>query len=1262
MRISRETHTESIMKLLEKLNLAPEHLDLLESYLSGEKGEEVLKDLPYKNLTASHQSDTTVFAGLFKHGKMEEAGKLFHILFAIGGTSCTSLLPRGIGGGNGLMYLWKLPVDTDKALAVYAADAGIYQYRIATGIQQIIKLTDRDAEAVRRAYLLADYPKNVKNIPNIDMHSCGSAKLILLAAYFLIKYPDAGKLLQKEEKQRGILTGINKFFGKTPEVGRQVKDEDIPLMQQYEDILVNNLINIYDAHTMPASIMQDIKQAVRQNQITDNILKLSNRKCKISTYTLNLLGGTALLNFTLSDILRNVVKICFAASVQDMFTIAVTVSNGLWMDIRYRGGDYDDFFDIDQRALILQAASRNLDTVLKEQFRKNKAIFIQILDRANAHDSSVMMKILEQEDKPLFLERRKDGTKERDKLIDLITERCPKISEAKKYLRGEMELSDFLFYEDQIFTKYGYGGNVSQLNQLLQAYAETYLDHDFYNRAMVYYFLSGTTYFFYWGMIVNGTLNTQNVRKIFSSFEKEYLDAAHQLKFYSMMYQYFYNEKHKELLKNTTVEIFCKYITVNREEILSAFKEADAASRVLALAVLSKDPEKNKTEILSYAQDGSKLVKEMICDILCQQKDWETEILTFLSSKKAAERELAVRTLAKWDSEKYQPELTALLEKEKNGKVRALLQDLFNAGVSQAGSVLTLQDLVKQIHKGGKKRTLAWAYETPFSEVHKKAAGIPVSDGSIPDDGVSDGNTSDNGVSDSNAGGNQNISEPILADEEYLQAILLSYASMPTCGVNKDAAALAAELNEAEFAVYVNELFDKWLALGAEAKKRWVLYAASIHGGTDIIKKLQHQINDWPQHSRGAIAADAVQALALNPKPEALLIVDSISRKFKFRQVKAAAAEALKFAAEQLGITTEELADRIVPNLGFDEKMERHFDYGERSFTVTITPALEIEVFDESGKKLKNLPAPGKKDDPEKSAESYAAFKEMKKQMKTTVSSQKMRLEMALSTERKWTCEAWKKLFVENPIMHQFAIGLIWGIYEDNRLMQTFRYMEDGSFNTEEEEEFILPEDNCGLTDNVTDSGQNTKPNAENNAENSIENSAGQQHASPRNSAFRKQQKIGLVHPVELSEESISAWKTQLEDYEITQPIEQLSRPVYHMMKEEADSKSMERFGGYILNDLSLIGKMQNMGWYRGQAEDAGIFYYFYREDKEQGLRAELNFSGTYVAGENEDVTVLDVKFNKKISELSERYFSEIVMQTARAVSSSQERNEFWKE
>ena len=253
--------------------------------------------------------------------------------------------------------------------------------------------------------------------------------------------------------------------------------------------------------------------------------------------------------------------------------------------------------------------------------------------------------------------------------------------------------------------------------------------------------------------------------------------------------------------------------------------------------------------------------------------------------------------------------------------------------------------------------------------------------------------------------------------------------------------------------------------------------------------------------ARGAIAAEAVKALALNPSPRALLLVDSIARKFKFRQIKNAAGDALEFAAAELGITREELSDRIVPNLGFDETMQQIFDYGERTFKVMLTPALDLEVYDQSGKKLKNLPAPGKKDDETKSAAAYDAFKQLKKQLKTTVSSQKARLEYALSAKREWGVEAWTNLFVKNPLMHQFAIGLIWGIYEGERLVQSFRYMEDGSFNTQDEEEYTLPDG----------------------------------------------ARISLVHPIELTDEEKAAWREQLSDYEITQPIDQIDRAVYDL-------------------------------------------------------------------------------------------------------------------
>ena len=360
-----------------------------------------------------------------------------------------------------------------------------------------------------------------------------------------------------------------------------------------------------------------------------------------------------------------------------------------------------------------------------------------------------------------------------------------------------------------------------------------------------------------------------------------------------------------------------------------------------------------------------------------------------------------------WGADQYREELQKALETEKSKKLKELLRDSLGAEAAEAdgrggtGQLTSSRELAAEILKGGKKRKAAWAYETPFSEVHKK-------DGS-------------------------------LAEEEYLQAILVSYADMSVPGVNQKALRLAAELEEKELGRYVQELFDKWLAAGAEAKKKWVLYAASIHGGEEIVPVFWKQIQEWPEHSRGAMAAEAVKALALNGGTTALLKVDQISRKFKFRQVKTAAGEALQSAAAALGISRAELEDRIVPDLGFDERMERVFDYGTRQFRVYLTPALELEILDGDGKRLKNMPSPGKRDDETRAAEAYAEFKALKKQLKTAVSNQKLRLEQALTAERLWSADQWKSLFVKNPVMHQFAIGLIWGVYEDGRLKDTFR-------------------------------------------------------------------------------------------------------------------------------------------------------------------------------------------------------------------------------
>ena len=604
--------------------------------------------------------------------------------------------------------------------------------------------------------------------------------------------------------------------------------------------------------------------------------------------------------------------------------------------------------------------------------------------------------------------------------------------------------------------------------------------------------------------------------------------------------------------------------------------------------------EVGKVDVLfGVFEDSSKEVRKAVVDVMSKNKEYEEKVIACLQAKKLAVRETAVDVLSSWGAENYRDVLMKVLETEKSKKLIEKIQTVLSVSVASDGDKpVSVTTIVADIHKGGRSRQLSWLYDkSNFTEV--------------------------------------NFTNGTVADEKYVQAIMLSYTSMTQLGVNENAKILAKDLNQDELNKLALEVFNVWISLGAESKKKWVLYFSLIHGGYDMQELAVRYIKEWAENSRGAIAAEAVRALAMNGSSTALMAVDNMAHKFKQRQVKNAAIDAMSKAAEELGITTEELGDRIVPDLGFDENMEKVFDYGERKFKVYLTPALEVEVFDENDKKLKTMPAPGKKDDEVLAKKSNAEFKQMKKQLKSVITIQKTRLETALLADRRWNVTAWKELFVKNPVMHSFAIGLVWCAYENDELVQTFRYMEDGSFNTCDEDEYELPE-NC---------------------------------------------MIGLVHPIDMDEETLTAWKEQLSDYEVIQPIEQLERQVYRVKEDEVGKKTLMRYKDRKINDFTLLGRITKLGWQKGTVLDAGCFSTFYREDITQRIKnpdgtvtlkgnaVVVNFSGMYVSGMGEEVDIGEIRFYKpenakteidddvkeeyalKLNDVNERYFSEIINQ-----------------
>ena len=700
------------------------------------------------------------------------------------------------------------------------------------------------------------------------------------------------------------------------------------------------------------------------------------------------------------------------------------------------------------------------------------------------------------------------------------------------------------------------------------------------------------------------TIKEEDISGLAAALLEHGLSIPQVLQVFGIYHDDTYQEDTKVTIRNGV------YAAINRPEYVGdlciAAKSGGVFARHTALSALDDLTKADacaaeaKAGILGCVGDSSKQIQELLLAILPAHEDWTPDFAQMLKSKKSAERLLAVNVSRKL-GDALRPALEEALAAEKSAKVADAIRTALGQAASAPGESAfeTPDELAARILKGGKKRKIQWILDHPLPVLHLKD-GAEVS-------------------------------------EDRRAALMVAYCDLGRIGRSETAAEMAKDINEADLASLANEVYEKWLAEGAQSKTKWVLPFAAAFGGPAMTPKLTRAINDWPQFARGAIACDAVAALALSPDPAALLTVDAISRKFKFRQVKAAAGQALENAAKELGITSEELADRIVPDLGFAADGTRVFDYGHRSFTVHLTPTLELEITNDAGKPVKNLPAPGKTDDGERAEAAYNEFKLMKKQIKTTVAAQKARLEAALSALRCWSTDAWRALFVGNPIMHQFAMSLIWGVYEDGKLQTTFRYMEDGSFNTVDEDEYQLPD-----------------------------------------SAM-----IGLAHPVELDGETLDGWKQQLEDYEITQSIPQLDRPVYRLEPGTEQARSLELFGGKLLNGAALSGKILGLGWYRGSVQDGGGYYTFYREDPSLNMGVELNFSGCSVGYEfeNTDVTVYEAVFYRSgtvkrgsycydapkeentfaLGDVPPRYYSEIVYQLERATASSTETDPEWK-
>lgn len=369
-------------------------------------------------------------------------------------------------------------------------------------------------------------------------------------------------------------------------------------------------------------------------------------------------------------------------------------------------------------------------------------------------------------------------------------------------------------------------------------------------------------------------------------------------------------------------------------------------------------------------------------------------------------------------------------------------------------------------------------------------------------------------------------------------------------------------------------VFEQWLAAGGPPEHGWALDGLGLVGDDAIAHELAPRVRAWPGEKRHPRAVQGLDVLLAIGTEAALMHLNGIAQKVKYKAIQEAASTRIQALARSLELSPDALADRLVPDLGLSSDGTLTLDYGPRRFRLEFDETLKPRVRDEGGKVLKSLPKPGPKDELERAGPAEARFKALKKTVRAVADQQILRLEQAMLMGRRWSPEAYRTWLLGHPLMGHLVRRLVWGQYRDKSLVGTFRVSEDGSPADAADEDIGL---------------------------------------EPAGS-------IGLVHPVELEPASLAAWSGVMADYGIIQPFEQLSRAQGRLTEAEQGSSEYRRHSGAVVPVGRALGLTQR-GWVRGPVLEGGAVHWFSRPlaDGEHELQLYLGGVGLDGTGRQQD-------------------------------------------
>lgn len=346
---------------------------------------------------------------------------------------------------------------------------------------------------------------------------------------------------------------------------------------------------------------------------------------------------------------------------------------------------------------------------------------------------------------------------------------------------------------------------------------------------------------------------------------------------------------------------------------------------------------------------------------------------------------------------------------------------------------------------------------------------------------------------------------------------------------------LAQDLDERAASQWVWALFTWWLEGEAHEPQDWLMYMMAYLGDAIVATQLGQTLGK-PRRFKGtrhqAYIKTGLNVLSMMRLPTAWMMLSELERKLK-RSLKDHASGLIMQLMHEHKINRQTFEELIIPSFGLDARGSRSFDYGPRSFCLTIKNATTFGLTDSEGTTFKRLPPERDSDDAASVARARQEYKIVVQQLKQTFKAQRERLEEAMLNQRTWPARRWRQLLYEHPVMRHLCCGLVWASFEPGQpqALRLFLPTLDG--------ELIDPDYHpLELCD---------------------------------------EHEVCLIHPMMIRGDGRGRWIELLTELEVIQPFEQLSRACYVYEADHA------RYIDYALKAQwrtpRIFQRWQEAGW-----------------------------------------------------------------------------------